>query len=420
MAFGSPVVFNATNSSGSFTILEAISVHRDDPASFDEKLLQELIDEAPNVLPVRDFLPAVTGLYPLAREVTVDLGGNTGRIDNLLLTNDGHLVIVETKLYRNPEATRDVVTQTLQYGMALSHLSLPELETRIRQGQTTALRPTESICDAVTRMAGSGSGETGTLADDLEASIETFLRRGEVLMLVVSDRIRTGVERIAAWLNESGTSPFKFGLVELRIFTFGERRVVFPRTLLKTREVSRHVVTVDIQRTADVSVSTTVKDEFRRTTGGTVQKSRAITSSGPMLTRAQLLEKVLPEDRTTVQALLDQLDAYGFDERAKSNYLLFGFTFPADDGEFHPLIYVGVGGIWTQALKPLRDRLTDQQLIEFHRAANEFGTFYRDDQVNLPNSTGAAVKYSQLRGPVAAYVAFLDAYRGKFIELMGE
>ena len=53
---------------------------------------------------MREFFPATTALFSLAREVPVDIGGSDGRIDNLLVTNNGHLVIVETKLYRNPAA----------------------------------------------------------------------------------------------------------------------------------------------------------------------------------------------------------------------------------------------------------------------------------------------------------------------------
>ena len=61
-------------------------------------------------------------MFSLGREVTVDLGNRLGRIDNLLVTNDGYLVIVETKLYRNPEGVREVIVQTLQYGMAVGKM----------------------------------------------------------------------------------------------------------------------------------------------------------------------------------------------------------------------------------------------------------------------------------------------------------
>jgi hypothetical protein len=89
-------------------------------ADYQEWLLQKLIDEHPGILPICDFCPGVANLFSLGREIPVDIGGGQGFIDNLLVTDDGRLVLVETKLWRNPEALREVVAQTLQYGMAVS------------------------------------------------------------------------------------------------------------------------------------------------------------------------------------------------------------------------------------------------------------------------------------------------------------
>ena len=97
MSFGSPIVVSEGEQQRRFVSLAGISARRDDPNSFNESLLQELIDATPNVLPVREYLPSTTTLFSLGREVPVDLGVNNGYIDNLLVTNDGYLVIVETK-----------------------------------------------------------------------------------------------------------------------------------------------------------------------------------------------------------------------------------------------------------------------------------------------------------------------------------
>src|SRR5262245_36027354 len=74
------------------------------PDSYLECLLQKVIDQQPGVLPIADFCPRATGIFSLGREIPVDVGGAQGFIDNLLATDDGHLIIVETKLWRNPEA----------------------------------------------------------------------------------------------------------------------------------------------------------------------------------------------------------------------------------------------------------------------------------------------------------------------------
>ena len=418
MSIGIPIVFTEGAEKREFTQLSGISVKRDDPHSFDESLLQELIGATPNVLPVREFLPSTTSLFSLGREISLDLGGFLGRIDNLLVTNDGYLVIVETKLYRNPEGIREVIAQTLQYGMAISQMPIIELEARIKRGQFSALRSEENIRDGVSRIAGE-QGQDTALADDFDEVLESHLRRGEILLLIVSDGIHVGVERVTHWLNEQGnSSPFKFGLIELRLYTYGSQRLVIPRTVLKTREISRHVVVVDIRPNAPVTASAQVIDEYQGTSGGRVQDSRIVKSAAPPMTKGALLKQVTPSDLPVVSELIEQMETLGFDQKGSSSYLQFGFTYPTDGGEFHPLAYLGTGAIWTQMLKPLRDLIGEEAVLEFHREANRFGTFYKPEQIDKPESMGSAVKYPQFRGLSSDYAALLDSYRSRLIGLL--
>ena len=67
---------------------------------FDEAWMQELIHENPSLLPVDDLRPAIGELTSLGREIATSVGP----IDNLLVDSNGTLVIIETKLWRNPQA----------------------------------------------------------------------------------------------------------------------------------------------------------------------------------------------------------------------------------------------------------------------------------------------------------------------------
>ncbi len=60
MSIGSPVVISGGSENPQFASLANISVGLDDPNSFDETLLQELIDATPNILPIRDYRKAKT------------------------------------------------------------------------------------------------------------------------------------------------------------------------------------------------------------------------------------------------------------------------------------------------------------------------------------------------------------------------
>jgi hypothetical protein len=81
-------------------------------------MLPEKFRRCPNVLPVGDFYPYVTDLISLGREIPIDIGARrTGYVDNLFVTNDAYLVVVETKLHRNSGAL--YLGDALQWGRVL-------------------------------------------------------------------------------------------------------------------------------------------------------------------------------------------------------------------------------------------------------------------------------------------------------------
>src|SRR3546814_2517964 len=65
----------------------------------DETWLQALIHDHPEILPIIDIEPGFGDLIPMAREVPC----RHGLIDNLFVTPSGDIVLVEAKLWRNPE-----------------------------------------------------------------------------------------------------------------------------------------------------------------------------------------------------------------------------------------------------------------------------------------------------------------------------
>ena len=415
MSFGSPVVFNEDAQQRLFIQLAGISARRDDPNSFNENLLQELIDATPNVLPVREHLPSTTTMFSLGREVPVNLGSRQGFIDNLLVTNDGYLVIVETKLYRNPEGIREVIAQILQYGMAVGQLSILQLEGQIKQGQSPALRDDENIRDCVARVAAEQNLST-TLADDFEEAVEQHLRRGEVLLLIVSDGIHVGVERLTHWLNETGnSSPFKFGLVELKFFIHGNERLVVPRTVLKTREVSRHVVVVDVRPQAGAEATAVVHDEIRGPSGSRkTPETRSIKSAKPPLTRSQFLQLVSAEDLPSATQLLDQLESQGLDQNGAPTMLRLGITFP-EGGDFLGLVFLGQSDAYINLPARILKVIDAETATAFRRRGSEFG-FYRKDDPRNPNSLN--VKYRALKPNIYEFAAFIGEYQNIFIEAL--
>jgi hypothetical protein len=80
-------------------------------ADYDEAWLQRLIMAHPRLLPVDQIEPAFADLVPICMELPTP----SGYLDNLLVTASGDLALVECKLWRNPEARREVIGQIIDY-----------------------------------------------------------------------------------------------------------------------------------------------------------------------------------------------------------------------------------------------------------------------------------------------------------------
>ena len=137
--------------------------------TFDEGWLQDLIHRNPTILPISEIERAFGDVLAVAREVPC----GHGFIDNLFVTPDGNIVLVETKLWRNSQMRREVVAQTLDYVAALSGMSYGDLEKCIAKAQH---RPT-SLYDVVRNHPDAFD------EPDFIDAVATNLRRGRVLAI---------------------------------------------------------------------------------------------------------------------------------------------------------------------------------------------------------------------------------------------
>jgi hypothetical protein len=104
-----------------------------DAPRFLESLLQKLIHAQPAILPVEEFEPAFGSLYPICTELQLENGGTQKYVDNLLINANGRIRLVECKLWRNPEAGRQVVARVLDYAGELAQLSFKGLADAVRK-----------------------------------------------------------------------------------------------------------------------------------------------------------------------------------------------------------------------------------------------------------------------------------------------
>jgi hypothetical protein len=253
-----------------------------EPTKYNEAWLQDVIDSHPSILPIDDIEPGLADVVSICRELPTP----SGFIDNLLMTPTGGIVIVEAKLWRNPQARREVVGQILDYAKDLGRWTYEDLERAIksaRRDRTVRLvdlmrRPDHEpdevrFVDAVTRN----------------------LKLGRFLCIVAGDGIREGTEKLAEFLQQHVGLHFTLSLVELSLWKHPayDDILIQPRIIARTVQIERAVIRMDsgtstsfsdenMQRSAMVSsprASTITEQQFYEQLGAVDASLPAILQS---------------------------------------------------------------------------------------------------------------------------------------------
>ncbi len=192
-----------------------------------EKWLQELIFAFPESLPVREIDPHIGPLIPVCMEIET----GSGPADVLFVTPTGQVVLVETKLWRSPEARREVVGQILDYAKQLTTWNYDILD----QKAALAAKAESNYLLKCLRARFPDADETA-FVDGIGRSLAT----GDFLLLIIGDGIRSGAETLVAFLERYGNLRFGLGLVEVAAYEMPDDGILLqPRVLAKTEILQR-------------------------------------------------------------------------------------------------------------------------------------------------------------------------------------
>ena len=217
---------------GTTSVLQQLTLTLGGEGSFNEAQIQAFVHAHAECLPVTEVDPVFTSPVSICRE----LNTMAGPIDNLLITPSGLPIIVECKLWRNPEGRREVVGQILDYAKELSRWSSSDLQREVAKRTNLPGNPLLTLLK-----------EAGHEVDEIafNDALTSNLRRGRFLLLIVGDGIREGVEAIATYLQEHLGLHFSLGLVEMPIFHLPDgSHLVTPRVLARTTMITRHVIAI--------------------------------------------------------------------------------------------------------------------------------------------------------------------------------
>jgi len=174
---------------GTFALLEGSGklekgerIHLGDIKYKDEAWLRDILFDNPEIIPTNDIDSTFGPLVPLCKQLRTD----AGPIDAVFINERGRLTIIECKLWKNPEARREVVAQTLHYVSALTEWSYADLQRQV----AAALGKQGNIPFELVRKRTGGRFREQQFVDAVSRS----LREGRFLALLAGDGVREGVQ----------------------------------------------------------------------------------------------------------------------------------------------------------------------------------------------------------------------------------
>lgn len=216
---------------------------RPDVHQFTENWLQELLHQHPNLLPVDEIEPVFWPLVSIGREIPT----NIGPIDNLFISKAGYPVLVETKLWRNPEAKREVLAQAIEYASELSRWTFDQFNGVCQKNNQ------KGVIELIQSTFDCDPEELPT-----EDEISKNLRLGRFLILVVGDQIRNSLINMLSFTKLSPHLATNVGLVEMQCYHLPDTEnefVIVPSIIARTEIVERSIVQVNLSPAVDHQIT---------------------------------------------------------------------------------------------------------------------------------------------------------------------
>lgn len=217
----------------------------------DEAYLERLIASDPLVLGLDPYVTGIGTSFAVFQQSWLDSPSTrTLRPDVVLLSETGHIVVVEIKLEDNPELRdRRVISQIIDYAAAVANLDEHALTAWLGGSQDTCW------LDVVRRVF-PGAHDVERLA----AALADRISRADIHLVVACDAAPVGLRDTIQLISaQAALGEFQLHVVELTPYVNTNepgRILIVPRETARTEIVSRTAVTV--RREEGVGVGVTV------------------------------------------------------------------------------------------------------------------------------------------------------------------
>jgi hypothetical protein len=270
-----------TKSGDKESVSRLLHIGRDEQVH-SEAWFQEMLFNHPYLLPAAEIEPTFHSLEAVAKELPV--AGDSA--DLMFINPDGCIALVETKLFRNQEAKRDVLAQIIEYASTLSGWTYEQFVQAIKQANKSA--DEDPLVETMRRSVPDGSFDKGRFIERVARNLQL----GRLLLLIVGDEIRDEVERMVRFVHRTPHLHFTLGLIEIALFkeNGADRIFVQPTVVAQTQLEIREVIEIRLPEGASMHIE--VKPEERgRPTRTSISQEQFL----------EELEKTSPADREFAQ-----------------------------------------------------------------------------------------------------------------------
>jgi hypothetical protein len=236
---------------------------------FNEDWIQELIFKNPSLLSVHEIDKAYDGIIPIGREINTPVGP----IDNLFINTDGCLTLVETKLWRNPQARREVVGQIIDYAKEIIKWSYSDLDNSVRTYNSVYHNQNAGLLETIKSKVPMDDMEEKEFVDNVVRNI----KRGRFLLLIVGDGIRESVEDMIDYLSLTPQIQFTLALIELQVHSLNKEDnslLVIPQLVTRTKEITRAVVRIEDNTLSNLAITVNAEIENKADSKNLNQNNR--------------------------------------------------------------------------------------------------------------------------------------------------
>lgn len=331
-----------------------------------EEFLESSIAESPAILNLETKTRGVYGPYKVFRQLNLKTPqGKTIAPDIVLLCQSGHVIIVEVKLFMNPELRdRRVVSQVIDYAAVLSSTSKEEL-VRIFNKDSKEIKSWNGLVEYFFPEERN--------VDDLAQTLLFRIQTGRLNMIIACDKAPVGLRDSISNVVKQNTIEFKLDVIEVIPYIDPkdeEEEIIFGcRITVETEVISRTAVTVTFRREDNqpsVDVRTTSIDEIEESIN-LARIGRRVSDRAREWSNEEVDEHFVAHDDPTIKEL------YGFCRTHSSNGKVtapglkvnpvFGMYATSAKGTKLFLNYIE-GNTFLTLFLDMMEELAEQRLIE--------------------------------------------------------